>query len=112
MSISKKLASVGLTALTAAGIAVATTGTASAATCTYNQNRDAIVDLGIVHGGTASGDCGWLQPTMGLEGHRGQPNTVSLGNLRLPDGSYIVGFVDDPTGLYPVTGGNGGNWNW
>ncbi|MGP9723767.1 hypothetical protein ACT3SZ_07115 [Corynebacterium sp. AOP40-9SA-29] len=112
MSITKKLASVGLAALTVGGLSVAASGTASAATCTYSQNRDAIIDLGLVHAGTATGDCGWLAPGQGLEGHRGQPNTISLGNLRLPDGSYLVGFVDDPTGLYPVTGGDGGNWNW
>lgn len=103
MSISKKLASVGLTALTAAGIAVATTGTASAATCTYNQNRDAIVDLGIIHGGVATGDCGWLYPTQGLTGTQGKPNTISLGNVPLTGGNYVVGFVNDPTGLYPTT---------
>lgn len=109
MSISKKLASLGLGALTVGGLAVAASGTASAATCTYNKNSDAIIALGMVHGGTATGDCGWLRPTMGLEGHRGQPNTVSLGNVPLPSGGYLVGFVDDPTGLYPVSSRD---WNW
>lgn len=109
MSISKKFAAGAAAVAVASGLAVVTSGTASAAPsrhCEYNRNTDAIMDLGIVHGGLATDDCGWLRPGLGIEGYRGHANSISLGHVTMPNGQSIVGFVDDPTGLYPV-GGDG-----
>lgn len=39
---------------------------------------------------------------MGLEGKNGRPNTISLGEFELPGGQWLVGFIDDYTGLYPL----------
>lgn len=111
MFISKKrFASLGAAALiTGTGI-IAATGTASAATCTYSEKRDALVSIGSSHAGIGTGDCGWLYPGRGIEGHHGKDNAISLGNIPLGGSEWLVGFINDPTGLLPVNGGNGGDW--
>lgn len=106
----KKVASLGAAALIAGTGVIAATGTASADTCTYGEKRDAIVSVGSSHAGIATGDCGWLYPGRGLEGHNGKDNAISLGKIQLPGGEWLVGLINDPTGLFPVNGGDGGDW--
>lgn len=112
MSISKKFAAGAAAVAVAGGLAVVTTGTASAAPqrhCDYSRSWDTSIDLGIVHGGIASDDCAWVVPGQGIPGFRGEPNTIAIGNIPLPNGEYVVGFVDDPTGMYPM-GNDHGIW--
>lgn len=102
-TLSSRFSRVGLAAALAAGVAVLGAGTASAQeTCVYGPEQDALVTVGSSHVGVGEGECGWLEFGMGLEGKNGRPNTISLGEFELPGGQWLVGFIDDYTGLYPL----------
>lgn len=100
-----RLMSLGLAAAAAGTGLLATSAPASAETCVYSERTHALVSVGSSHGGVATGECGALYPGAGLEGEGTTPNAISLGVIPLPGGEWIVGFIDDLTGLYPVNGG-------
>lgn len=98
-----RAARLGVATALAAGITAVGAGTASAATCNYERNTDAVVGVGSFHLGTADGECWWLEPGMGLEGQGNKPNTISLGHVELPDGGWLIGLVHDPFDIWSVS---------
>lgn len=113
MSISKKLSTIGLTTLTAAGIAVAATGTASAApsgqTCYFYRGSDQVVSAGPLHAGMANGDCSFVTFGAGFPGANGHTGTIGLGNVRLPNGQWAVAELDDVLGVAHLLNTSGHN---
>ncbi|AIT62219.1 hypothetical protein [Corynebacterium doosanense] len=111
MNISKtRLMSLGLAAAAAGTGLLATSAPASAGTCYYSERTHALVTLGSSHGVVATGECGMIYPGAGLKGEGTTPNAISLGAITLPGGEWIVGFINDFSGLYPVNNGPENFW--
>lgn len=100
----RKLASLAATVLTASGLALFGAGSANAAqtrSCHSNVPGTFRFNQGPLHVSEGFGDCSWIQPGGAARGI-GTHNHIYLGNIQLPNGQQFVGFLDDPTGLYPT----------
>lgn len=100
----KRLAAVGVTALAAAGLAVATAGGANAATeydqyCYFYRGSDQVLSIGPVHVGTATGDCSFVTFGAGFPGVNGHTGTIGVGHVYLGNGLWGVAEVDDLLGI-------------